>query len=247
MESYHARLREAILVESESKNWMTAKKEWSLVLIFDEKSHCVCGHHIVQNCVIHNDINGKELIVGNVCVNQFNETKLEAEDSAYASLARMKKAGHAKANKALLELAHRTHVITESEVSRYVKLTTGKGAKNRFDPSHAWYKVEYVEFVRKSTSSSYLVLPTRAPSVTAIHLFTLARGKTTKTRPTFTAVPIGNHLRSQAVSSPLISLNCTCLLIHYILQLLWLKQVTRIVAWSDLVNIHRVCFSIGRK
>lgn len=67
-------LKAAILKMSQSKDWETARKEWSLFSIYevDEPDTCLCGHFpIIEICEIHNRITGKTTDVGNVCIKRF--------------------------------------------------------------------------------------------------------------------------------------------------------------------------------
>lgn len=75
MDGYNFRqLRDAILPLSEASNWETARKEWSLVDIYeaDEPQTCRCGHFpIIEICQITNRVTGRSTEVGNVCVKRF--------------------------------------------------------------------------------------------------------------------------------------------------------------------------------
>lgn len=67
-------LKEAILKLSEASDWETARKEWSLVTIYDvdEPDTCLCGHYpILEICEIANRVTKKRADVGNVCVKRF--------------------------------------------------------------------------------------------------------------------------------------------------------------------------------
>lgn len=68
------RLTQAIIVLSNSVTWEDAKNEWVLSEVYEEEetATCLCGHHPIKEiCVIRNKLNGKEAIVGNVCVKNF--------------------------------------------------------------------------------------------------------------------------------------------------------------------------------
>lgn len=65
------KLKSITIESSVSKNWDDAKKEWEIDAIWYNKANCICEHPIMQNIQIINKINGKTLIVGNVCIFQF--------------------------------------------------------------------------------------------------------------------------------------------------------------------------------
>jgi len=96
-----------IIKLSQSGNWDIAKLEWKLKEIYkleenDEPEHCLCGHSIIEVCIIENQQTNNEAIVGNVCVKKFlglpsdkifqavkkirkdNEKSLNAESIQYA-------------------------------------------------------------------------------------------------------------------------------------------------------------------
>ncbi len=63
---------DVILEHSVATNINEAIQEWEDTSIrVDQKSRCICGHDIVENCEITNKLNGHSLIVGNVCINKF--------------------------------------------------------------------------------------------------------------------------------------------------------------------------------
>ncbi|CAJ0962226.1 unnamed protein product, partial [Mesorhabditis belari] len=71
-----ARLQEEIISRSNSKNWETARREWELSYIYmsggNGPESCLCGQNpIVELCVLRNNENRREAVVGNVCVNKF--------------------------------------------------------------------------------------------------------------------------------------------------------------------------------
>ena len=34
-------------------------------------THCICGHPIIERCLVKNRINGNEMIIGNCCIHKF--------------------------------------------------------------------------------------------------------------------------------------------------------------------------------
>jgi len=57
--------------------WDLAKEEWQLDSIgwanLQDGKKCLCGHPICELCYITNKFNNNNLLVGNVCVNNFFE------------------------------------------------------------------------------------------------------------------------------------------------------------------------------
>lgn len=70
------RLREAVIEQSESKEWNMARKEWRAVSMFDcADGQCACSHTpITVHIVLRNRCNGNHLTVGNVCIQQFAQS-----------------------------------------------------------------------------------------------------------------------------------------------------------------------------
>ena len=69
-----SRLRKEILARSVAGAWDAARQEWVLSDVFslDSPGRCLCGHRpISECCVLTNQLNGNEVVVGNVCVEQF--------------------------------------------------------------------------------------------------------------------------------------------------------------------------------
>ena len=67
-------LRQHILALSRAPDWDVARREWSLVDVWeaDEPQTCPCEHFpIVEICRIHNRVTKQSADVGNVCVRRF--------------------------------------------------------------------------------------------------------------------------------------------------------------------------------
>eukprot|EP01039_Chlorochromonas_danica_P010320 gene10320-11421_t len=141
-------LKRVVIENSRANDWQTAKTEWQLLTIYDEPDgHCVCHHTIREHCVIKNCLNDNELIVGNVCVNHFNEEQLSVSSNCRSSLKKV--LGHVEqvnANKDLLELALRLKIISQNEHDEYKFNTTGRGSRNRFKSDHPDYDDEAFQF-----------------------------------------------------------------------------------------------------
>jgi hypothetical protein len=129
-------LKKLVIEKSNSDVWECAKTEWDLIFIYDKKSSCVCGHGITENCEIENRLNKNKLIVGNVCINHFKEKHLSVSKTCRVSLKNVQKNRNSvNANNALLKLCVRLDILSKKEMDEYVKYTTGKGSKKRFDRS----------------------------------------------------------------------------------------------------------------
>jgi hypothetical protein len=67
------KLKEAIIKNSESKDWYVAKKEWSIYDVEKNNGNCACGQHIKNIFYIKNKYTNIVLPIGNVCIKHFNE------------------------------------------------------------------------------------------------------------------------------------------------------------------------------
>lgn len=77
------KLAQEIINLSEADYWHHAKLEWGLAEIFftEQPGTCICGHSIIEHCLLINSLNGNEAVVGNICVKRFvglNSDKLFA-------------------------------------------------------------------------------------------------------------------------------------------------------------------------
>ena len=53
--------------------WHAIRSEWVYIASYqNQKNYCLCGHFIVENCLIQNVLTKSICIIGNVCVRQFN-------------------------------------------------------------------------------------------------------------------------------------------------------------------------------
>ncbi len=133
MASDQTQLQQVVIENSEANTWNNAKKEWDLVTIFSENSHCICNHFIVDNCEIKNRNNGKTLIVGNVCINHFGEEHLKVDKNCFDQLKKITKSPTKPAGVELLNFA-RKHKIWEDNVNdiyRNTVWTKGTNPTNR--------------------------------------------------------------------------------------------------------------------
>lgn len=110
----------AILALSNAKEWLEAKPEWELYLVYndgDDRS-CECGHQpIHQICVIKNRYNKNEAEVGNVCVHNFMQL---ASRRIFSVLRRVKAEITKSLNPAALHLFHQRDVISAGELGAYL-------------------------------------------------------------------------------------------------------------------------------
>jgi hypothetical protein len=125
------KFKSAILKLSNSQEWLEAKTEWELHIVYNDGSDraCECGHQpIHQICVIRNRDNGKEAEVGNVCVHNFMQL---ASRRVFAVLRRVKAEATKSLNPAALELFCRRGVISPGEMDDY--LSYWRARKNMTD------------------------------------------------------------------------------------------------------------------
>jgi len=110
----------AILALSKASEWLEAKPEWELHIVYNDGSHrsCECGHQpIHQICVIKNRDNGNEAEVGNVCVHNFMQL---ASRRIFSVINRVRAEITKSLNPAALELFNRRGVITSGEQTDYL-------------------------------------------------------------------------------------------------------------------------------
>lgn len=110
----------AILALSNAKDWLEAKPEWELHIVYNDDADrtCECGHQPIQQiCVIKNRDNGNEAEVGNVCVHNFMQL---ASRRIFAVLRRVRAEVTKSLNPAALELFTRRGVIDSVEQAEYL-------------------------------------------------------------------------------------------------------------------------------
>ena len=75
------KFKKNLLVNSNSKNYDIAKNEWELIgsYYYKKGSYCICGHLIHNIFVIKNIHNGKQLDVGEDCIEYFLFDQLGGE------------------------------------------------------------------------------------------------------------------------------------------------------------------------
>jgi hypothetical protein len=112
------RLQERILAQSFADSWDAAKREWDLlrVCFADGPVWCACGHPISECCLIVNRLNGNQVVVGNVCVEQFIGLPSER---LFAALRRIIADIGAALNAEAIEHAYREGWLTSWEATFY--------------------------------------------------------------------------------------------------------------------------------
>ena len=113
------KFKAAILALSNATDWLEAKPEWELHIVYNDGSDrsCECGHQpIHQICVIRNQENRNEAEVGNVCVHNFMQL---ASRRIFAVLRRVEAEITKSLNPAALDLFKRRGVLTHGERDDY--------------------------------------------------------------------------------------------------------------------------------
>lgn len=113
------KFKAAILALSNATDWLEAKPEWELHIVYNDGSDrsCECGHQpIHQICVIRNHENRNEAEVGNVCVHNFMQL---ASRRIFAVLRRVEAEITKSLNPAALDLFARRGVLTHGEQDDY--------------------------------------------------------------------------------------------------------------------------------
>lgn len=114
------KFKAAILGLSNSQDWDTAKAEWQLHFVYDDRRDrsCECDHApIHQICVIKNRDNGNETEVGNVCVRRFLRL---LSNRVFSVIKRLRADKTKSLNPESLKLFRRRGVITENEEDEYL-------------------------------------------------------------------------------------------------------------------------------
>lgn len=69
---YIEQFASVLVSASHSREYHEALSEWVFDgESFENPSFCICKHDIVQNMVVHNDVNGNTLLIGNCCIKKF--------------------------------------------------------------------------------------------------------------------------------------------------------------------------------
>ncbi len=96
---YKYKLIPEILKLSEAAAWETARGEWELFHVYEkyesDPDHCLCGHPILEICVLRNKRNGNNAVVGNVCVKKFLGLP---SDRIFAALKRVRRSPESSLN-----------------------------------------------------------------------------------------------------------------------------------------------------
>lgn len=69
--SNHKKFKEVLLSHSKSTEYISAIKEWKLIYTTEKENNCICGHHIIKNCVFQNKYNNLIITIGSTCVKKF--------------------------------------------------------------------------------------------------------------------------------------------------------------------------------
>lgn len=142
-DSVHDRkaLMAAVLERSQEQNdWNEARREWDLIYVYQQPGHCVCGHYIVDRCVIRNRLTNQQLIVGNVCVNNFNTAKLRVTKKVFQSLKKLYE-GHKTFAVCtdLIDLARHNHILDSETAAEYVASSYGLGSRAQCNTASAQF------------------------------------------------------------------------------------------------------------
>lgn len=108
-----------LVANSESKWFLSALREWEHVETYpvEEGGTCICGHFIIDHCVMRNRLNGKTLIVGNCCVKKFTGIN---KSKHFDAIRRVRKDITKPFNPACLHEALNNRIINEDEYRFYI-------------------------------------------------------------------------------------------------------------------------------
>jgi len=106
-----------------------------------EKTYCICGRPIKELITIVNINNGTEIRVGSTCQDEFMADKLAGIlFRNYKQL--ITNYSDCGLNHKMLEIAQYNNIITEQEAKFYLEITTGKGARNHYDPKNTKFSIK---------------------------------------------------------------------------------------------------------
>lgn len=126
-QSNRYKLAVEIVALSVADTWDEAKLEWALEDVFysDEPGVCLCGHRpILEQCIIVNQHNGNEAIIGNVCVKRFLGLP---SDKLFAAINRIAKDPSRALNTETVEYAHRKGWMNDWERKFYMDTLRKRG------------------------------------------------------------------------------------------------------------------------
>lgn len=106
---------------SSSNDWDKAKNEWVLDNVFIDESHCICGHAIIENCVIRNKVNGNDCVVGNCCVKKFMSEEIGSKE-IFSSIRKLQEKIDATMNHETVRFYQKKGVINDWEAGFYVSI-----------------------------------------------------------------------------------------------------------------------------
>lgn len=115
------KFKTAILAQSVSPDWDTAKSEWRLHMVYEDPSDrsCECEHSpIHQICVIRNHKNGQLAEVGNVCVQKFLRLM---SNRVFSVIRRLRWDLNKSLNPKALDLFEERQIITSTEKQDYLR------------------------------------------------------------------------------------------------------------------------------
>lgn len=119
--SYRETFIKRIIELSESNYFTQASMEWEWIEMFDDNNFCLCGHWIVENCVIKNMENGNITTVGNCCIKKFM-TELPS-DQYFKILNRLKSNNETTIKDInFLKILYHNKIINEWEFGFYMNI-----------------------------------------------------------------------------------------------------------------------------
>jgi hypothetical protein len=124
-------LKDEIISRSVAGSWEEARREWALreVYFASEPDQCLCGQFpIIELCVLTNRRNGREAVVGNVCVKRFLQLP---SDRIFAGLKRIQVKPAAALTEEAIEYAFERRWINAWEREFYLDTRTKRKMSER--------------------------------------------------------------------------------------------------------------------
>lgn len=143
------KLPQNLIQKSVADNWPDAVREWELTgvefLAPGEFRTCLCTHFpIRQLCYISNRLNHQTEIVGNVCIEKFENSESDIQTGVFSSVPKVVQAARRilqdpdnnAANEALIDFAEKQSIITKSNAIFYRDIWR----KRKLTPKQLQYK-----------------------------------------------------------------------------------------------------------
>jgi hypothetical protein len=153
----HFKLKDEIILLSNSQNWEIAKLEWNFELAYysEDLQTCLCGHYPIKNiCVIRNTKNSNETEVGNCCIKKF--LGIDDGDKIFNSIKKVKDEISKSISIDVLEYLYNKKAISDFEFKFYLSIHRKRILTNKqtlFKEKVNW---RFLDFTSYETNSQFI-------------------------------------------------------------------------------------------